>query len=91
MTKTEFVKGIATKCNVTVATADKIVNAFTAACVEALVQDKNLPINNIGSIKVQKRKERSGRNPRTGKPITIPACNVTKFTMSIVLKEALNR
>lgn len=91
MTKNNFVNKVAAKCNVSIATAETIVNAFVAACREGLVQDKNLPITGIGSIKVQKRKERTGRNPRTGATLTIPACNVAKFSMSKVLKEALNK
>ncbi len=91
MTKTAFVNKVAAKCAVSIAAAEKIVNAFTVACKEGLVQDKNLPITGIGNIKVQKRKERAGHNPRTGATLNIPACNVAKFSMSKVLKEALNK
>lgn len=91
MTKTDFVKKIASKCNSSIADAEKIMHAFTAACMEALVQKKTLPITGFGIIKVQKRKERTGRNPRSGATLTIPACNVAKFSMSKVLREALNQ
>ena len=91
MTKSEFVKKIAAKCNVSISVADNIFTAFVAVCSETLVQEKMLPLSGFGTIKVQKRNSRSGRNPRTGEVLTIPACNVTKFTMSKVLKDALNK
>ena len=91
MTKSEFVKKIAAKCNVSISVADTILTAFVAVCSETLVQEKMLPLTGFGILKVQKRNARNGRNPRTGEALTIPACNVTKFTMSRVLKDALNK
>lgn len=43
----------------------------------------------FGSFKVVERAARKGRNPRTGKEITIPASKVAKFTPGKGLKDAI--
>jgi DNA-binding protein HU-beta len=44
----------------------------------------------FGSWKRLRRKSRPGRNPQTGKKLTIPARNVAKFSMSEHLYDLLN-
>jgi len=44
----------------------------------------------LGSFKVVHRAERAGRNPQTGKSITIPAKNVVKFKASKATDELVN-
>ena len=39
---------------------------------------------------VETRKERQGRNPRTGATLTIPACKMVKFRPGKMLKDALD-
>ncbi len=44
----------------------------------------------FGPFSVAQRKATTGRNPRTGAPIQIPARNQPKFKASKALKEAVN-
>ena len=44
----------------------------------------------FGTFKVDKRKARKGRHPRTGEPIKIKAKKVPKFVASSVLKDAVD-
>ena len=44
----------------------------------------------FGTWKKVKRKARAGRNPQTGKQLTIPARNVIKFSMGQNLFDLLN-
>lgn len=43
----------------------------------------------LGKLSAKRRGERAGRNPRTGKPVTIPACMVAKFAPCKALKDTL--
>ncbi|MEE8171562.1 MAG: HU family DNA-binding protein, partial [Alphaproteobacteria bacterium] len=44
----------------------------------------------FGSFSVVRRKATTGRNPRTGAPIDIPASNQPKFKAGKALKGAVN-
>ena len=44
----------------------------------------------FGSFSVAKRNAKTGRNPQTGKPITIKAKNVVKFKAGSDLSSAVN-
>lgn len=43
----------------------------------------------FGSFEVKKRPARVGRNPRTGEPMTYPACKVPVFKPGKALKDAI--
>jgi len=45
----------------------------------------------LGSFSVVQRKARQGVNPRTGKPIKIPATKVPKFAAAKSLKDAVKK
>ena len=44
----------------------------------------------ISSFTVRSRKERQGRNPATGEPMTIPASKSVGFKAAKALKDAVN-
>jgi len=89
MTKTELVSRIAEKAGLTKADSEKALNAFLSAVEETLISEGKLTLTGFGTFVVEERKERKGRNPRTGKEITIPACKVVKFRPGKLLKEAV--
>ena len=64
-----------------------------ATCIakarEALASGESVTFTGFGSFKVVERAARKGRNPRTGKEITIPASKVAKFTPGKGLKDAI--
>jgi len=57
---------------------------------QSLVENTKIKISGFGNFVVRSKKERVGRNPQTGKPITIGARNVLTFKPSHVLKNELN-
>jgi len=56
----------------------------------ALKKGHEVRLVGFGSWKKAHRKARPGRNPQTGKKLTIAARNVAKFTMSEHLHDMLN-
>ena len=56
----------------------------------SLKKGQEVRIVNFGTWKKQKRKARPGRNPQTGKSLTIKARNVAKFSMGQNLFDLLN-
>ncbi|WP_457570631.1 HU family DNA-binding protein [Desulfovulcanus sp.] len=89
MTKAELVSKIAEKAGLTKADSEKALNAFLSAVEETLINEGKLTLTGFGTFVVEERKERTGRNPRTGEEIKIPACKVVKFRPGKLLKEAV--
>ena len=90
MTKAELVEKIHAKAGLpTKAKAEEALDAVVASLREALASGESVTFTGFGSFKVVERAARKGRNPRTGKEITIPASKVAKFTPGQGLKDAI--
>ncbi len=89
MTKADLISKIAEKATLTKADSEKALNAFLESVEDTLVKEGKLTLTGFGTFAVEQRKERTGRNPRTGEAIKIPSCNVVKFRPGKLLKEAV--
>ena len=67
-----------------------IVESVFETMKDTLGQGEKIKISGFGNFVVKHKKERPGRNPQTGDPITISARRVLTFKPSQVLKNALN-
>lgn len=90
MNKGEFVSFIANKEGCSKADAERVVDVFTNAVVDALGKGEKINLVGFGSYSVQAVAGRDGRNPRTGEPLKIPAYNQPKFKVGQKLKDACN-
>ena len=57
---------------------------------EALIAGDNVKISSFGSFLVRDKKQRIGRNPRTGELATITPRKVLSFRASAMLKQKMN-
>lgn len=89
MTKAELIASIAAKADLNKTSAEHVLNAILDAMQEMLAAEDKITLTGFGTLEVQNRTERTGRNPRTGKPLTIPAAKVVKFRAGKMLKNAL--
>ena len=87
MNKTEFVRAVAEKAGITKKEAAAVVNAVLGVIEETVKKGEEIRIPGFGTFKVVTRKERKGRNPRTGKEIMIPAAKIVKFAPGAKLKK----
>ena len=88
MTKAEFIaafKQSLPEVFSTKASAEKAYLAFCAILAGAVVDEGGVRLPKVGSFAITRRAARTGRNPRTGKPVRIPARNAVKFTPSQTL------
>jgi DNA-binding protein HU-beta len=67
-----------------------VLDATFSAIEGALKKGQEVRLVGFGSWKKMRRKARPGRNPQTGKTITIPARNIVKFSMGQHLYDMLN-
>lgn len=90
MNKSELVKAIAQKADITNATAQAMLEAFIDTVKESLQQGEKVQLIGFGSFATVQREARKGVNPQTKKPIKIPAKKVAKFVPGKELKELVN-
>ena len=57
---------------------------------DALVSEGHVKISSFGSFSVRAKRQRTGRNPKTGRPIQIASRKVLTFKSSAVLRAILN-
>jgi len=79
MNKAQLIDAIAAEAKLTKADAKRALDAFVKSTTKALKKGDRVALVGFGSFSVSKRNARTGRNPQTGKPITIKAKKVVKF------------
>lgn len=79
MNKAELIEAIASSSKLSKADAKKALDGFIESTTKALKKGDRVALVGFGSFSVTKRAARKGRNPQTGKEITIKAKNVVRF------------
>src|SRR6266478_3698249 len=90
MTKSELIDAMAARSDLTKARAELVVNCVFEAMTEALQRGEGIEIRGFGSFTVRPYKPYSGRNPRTGDPVDVPAKRLPFFKVGKELKEIVN-
>jgi DNA-binding protein HU-beta len=90
MNKADLVSAVADASGITKADAAKAVEATFDAITSSLKKGGEVRLVGFGTFAVAKRKASTGRNPRTGEPMTIKASNQPKFKAGKALKDAVN-
>jgi len=91
MNKAELVSTIGEAAGLKNKEAETLLEALTSSIADALAKGGKVAITGFGTYSVTKRKARKGRNPRTGKQITIPASKAPRFSAGKALKDALKK
>lgn len=79
MNKGELISAIAASAGLSKADSEKALNAITSSISSSLKKGERVGLVGFGSFSVKQRAQRIGRNPQTGKEITIAAKKVVKF------------
>ena len=89
MNKTELIAAMAEISSLSKKDCEAALTAFVAATENALKAGDKVQLVGFGSFEVKERPARVGRNPRTGDPMTYPACKVPTFKPGKPLKDAI--
>jgi DNA-binding protein HU-beta len=89
LNRSDVVAGIADRTGLTKAQADAAVSAFQEVLTGALAQGETVRISGLLTAERGERAARTGRNPRTGEPLEIPAGYVAKISAGSALKDAV--
>ena len=90
MNKAQLIDAIAGDSGLTKADAKKALDAFLKVTGDALKSGDRVTLVGFGSFGVSERSARTGRNPQTGKEITIPSKKVIKFKAGSELTDSVN-
>lgn len=90
MNKSELIEVVAQSADLSKAAASRAIDAFVASVTDALKEGDPVTLVGFGTFTVRERAARTGRNPRTGESITIPASKTPGFKAGKALKDAVN-
>jgi DNA-binding protein HU-beta len=91
MNKSELIAAIAEQANLSKVDAGRSLDALIKIIETTLKAGDSIALVGFGSFEVKARAARTGRNPQTGREITIAAANVPSFKPGKGLKDAVNR
>ena len=89
MNKSELIDAIAQKGGLTKVDAGKALDATLEAISDALKGGDVVTLVGFGSFSVKERAARTGRNPKTGEELQIPASKVPSFKAGKGLKDTV--
>lgn len=91
MNKGELIEKMAKDAKLSKAQAGEALDSFLTAVTGTLAKGGKVTLVGFGTFSVSKRGARKGRNPRTGKEITIKAKKVAKFKAGAELAKKVNK
>ncbi|MGZ9868132.1 HU family DNA-binding protein [Priestia endophytica] len=89
MNKTELIKAVAEKAELTQKDSAKVVDALLEVVKETLAEGEKIQLVGFGTFEVRERAARKGHNPQTGEPIDIPASKAPAFKAGKALKDVV--
>ena len=90
MTKAELVERVSSKINLTKKQTEVIVNTVFQSITESLSQGKKVELRGFGSFRIRSRNARTGRNPKSGEKVDVPAKKVPFFKAGKELRELVD-
>jgi integration host factor subunit beta len=91
MTKKEMARAIAEEMNLAQVVVQEIVQRVFDGITEALEKERRIELRNFGVFEVKQRKPRTGRNPRTGEIVMVPAKLGVTFKQGREMEERVGR
>jgi DNA-binding protein HU-beta len=88
--KSELIDKVAGQAGLTKSDAERAVNAFIGIVEGAVATGDKVTVPGFGAWSRTQRAARTGRNPRTGEPVQIPASKAVKFSVGADFKKKVN-
>jgi len=88
--KAELIDAVAEGADISKAAATRAVDTIIEQITQSLKKGDQVTLVGFGTFAVKARAARTGRNPRTGETINIPASNNPSFKAGKALKDAVN-
>ena len=90
MTKADLVEQVTALGDLTRRDSEVIVETIFDSVIAALQSGDKIEIRGFGSFRIRQRNARTGRNPKTGGKVEVPAKRVPYFKPSKELRQMIN-
>jgi len=90
MNKGQLIEKLAEKTELTKTQSEIVLDAALEIIQKTVARGDDVKLVGFGTFSRLSRKSRSGRNPKTGQPVTIPGMKVPRFKPGKDFKELLN-
>lgn len=89
--KSEFISNLSADCDtINDNVVDEAVREILDLMVDTLANDGRVEVRGFGSFCLHHRRARTGRNPKTGESVPVPAKAIPHFKPGKALREAVN-
>ena len=89
MRKPELAAAIAERADLSKDKASQVLNVILDEITGSVAQGQDVALIGFGTFAVRERAARTGKNPQTGQPLTIPASKIVAFKPGKGLKDAV--
>ena len=90
MTKADLIEGVSRAIEMSRKDSEIIVETIFESIVKSLRRGDKIEIRGFGSFRTRQRGPRTGRNPKTGARVEVPAKKIPYFKPSKELKDLVN-
>ena len=90
LTKADLIEEVLRVTEVPRRDSETIVETIFESIIHSLQKGEKIEIRGFGSFRTRQRRGRSGRNPRTGVKVDVPAKKIPFFKPSKELKDYVN-
>lgn len=90
MNKSDLIEKIVERANLPRKRAEQVINLVFDEMTTALARDERIEIRGFGSFVSKHYRARTGRNPRTGESIPVPAKRLPFFKVGKELRERVD-
>ncbi|MDH5405141.1 MAG: integration host factor subunit beta [Candidatus Aminicenantes bacterium] len=91
MTKAELIAEVAKAADLPKKDSEVIVSTVLQSIIDALHRGEKIELRGFGSFRLRNRRARTGRNPKTGEKVQVPAKRIPYFKPGRELKELINK
>lgn len=90
MNKSDFIRAVAAKADLSIKDAGAAVDAYADVIADALKAGDKVAVAGLGTFEIKQKAERAGFNPITKENIVIPASNAPVLKFGKSFKELFN-
>ena len=90
MNKLELISALKNNATISKSEAARVIQIFFESMADAMSQGDRVEIRGLCSFYVKEYKAYTGRNPKTGETIEVPAKNLIHFKPGQLMKQRIN-
>jgi integration host factor subunit alpha len=91
VTRADLVEALARRANMQRADANRLLTRMLEMMQDAMVEGETVKLSRFGNFNVRAKRQRIGRNPKTGEEVPITPRRVVTFRPSQMLREFVEK